>query len=167
MEDRLACMGFEQLLDRAGSFRNLFALAKKGGVDIEAEMQKAMAWDSELYRTIGYKVGKVGRGKAELRFPYSRAITRRGGMVHGGIVMFTLDNVCGVAVMTVNPGVDQMTMELKTNFLEPLRKGPFTATGRVVRAGNTVAVAEGEIRDADGRLCAKGLGTWYMLKKRA
>lgn len=88
-------------------------------------------------------------------------------MVHGGIIMYTLDNVCGIAVMTVNPGVDQLTMELKINFLEPLRKGPFRATGKVVRAGGTFAVAEGEVRDSEGTLCAKGMGTWYMIRKRA
>lgn len=160
-------MSFEKLLDEAGSFRALFAMARKGGTDIQAEMQKAMEWDSELWRTIGYEVVKVGDGEAMLRFPHSKAITRRGGIVHGGIVMYTLDNVCGISVMTVNPGMDQVTMELKTNFLEPLKKGPFTASAKVVRAGRTVAVAEGEIRDADGRICAKGLGSWYMLKGRA
>ncbi len=160
-------MSFEELLNQAGSFRNLFAMAKKGGADIQAEVQKAMTWDSKLFSTVGYKVVKVGNGRAELSFPYSKAISRRGNIVHGGIVMYTLDNVCGIAVMTVNSGVDQLTMELKINFLEPLRNGPFRATGKVVRAGTTVAVAEGEVRDADGKLCAKGMGTWYMLKKRA
>ena len=159
-------MSFEKLLDEAGSFRNLFALAKKSGTDVQAEMQKAMAWDSEFYQRVGYKVVKVADGEARLSFPYTRAIARRGAMVHGGIIMYTLDSVCGIAVMTVNPGVDQLTMELKVNFLEPLKNGPFTASGEVVRAGKTVAVAEGEIRDADERLCAKGLGTWYMIKKR-
>ncbi len=159
-------MSFEHLLDQAGSFRNLFAVAKKGGADVQAEVQKAMTWNSELFRTVGYRIVKVGNGRAELSFPFSRAIARRGKIVHGGIIMYTLDNVCGIAVMTVNPGVDQVTMELKINFLEPLRNGPFRATGKVVRAGSTVAVAEGEVRDADGTLCAKGMGTWYMTKKR-
>lgn len=160
-------MSFERLLDEAGSFRNLFAVARKGGVNVEKEMQQAMRWDSELYSTVGYEVVRVEDGVAELRFPFSKAITRRGDMVHGGIIMFTLDNVCGIAVMTVNPGIDQLTTELKINFLEPMRKGPFSAVGKVVRAGNTMAVAEGEIRDAEGKLCAKGMGTWLMVKKRA
>jgi uncharacterized protein (TIGR00369 family) len=159
-------VSFEQLLDQAGSFKRLFAMAKKGGADVLAEVQKAMTWDSELFRTVGYRVVKVGNGKAELSFPFSRAIARRGSMIHGGIIMYTLDNVCGIAVMTVNPGVDQLTMELKINFLEPLRKGPFKATARVVKTGSTVAVAEGEVWDAEGTLCAKGMGTWYMVKRR-
>lgn len=160
-------MDFEELLDQAGSFKGLFAMARKGGADVQAEIQKAMMWESELFRTVGYRVVKVGNGKAEFTFPFSKAVSRRGDMVHGGIIMYTLDNVCGIAVMTVNPGVDQVTMELNINFLEPLRKGPFRATGKVVRAGTTVAVAEGEVRDAEGKLCAVGTGSWYMIKRRA
>jgi uncharacterized protein (TIGR00369 family) len=159
-------VSFERLLDQAGSFRKLFAMARKGGADIQAEIQKAMSWDSELFRTVGFTVSKVGDGEAELIFPYSKPITRRGGIVHGGIIMYSLDNACGIAVMTVNPGVDQLTLELHVNFLAPLRKGPFRAVGKVVRAGGSVAVAEGELRDADGVLCAKSLGSWYMTKKR-
>lgn len=132
---------------------------------MEAEMQRAMSADSELFKRVGCTVEKVADGEAVLSFPYGPAVTRRGGMVHGGMIMYTLDNVCGIAVMTVNPGVDQLTMELKVNFLEPLEKGPFRATGKVVRAGRTVAAAEGEVRDSDGKLCAKSLGTWYMMRR--
>ena len=122
-------MSFEQLLDEAGDYRSLFAMAKRRGTDVMAEVQKAMTWDNALFKGVGYRVVKVGNGKAELTFPFSRAIARRGDMVHGGIIMYTLDNVCGIAVMTVNRGVDQLTTELKINFLEPLRIGPFRATG--------------------------------------
>ena len=159
-------MSFEELLKEAGGYKNLFRAARERGVNIEEQMEAAMSADNGLFRMVGYKVVKIEEGRAELSFPFGNAITRRGGMVHGGIVMYTLDNVCGIAAMTVNSGIDQVTLELKVNFLEPLRKGPFTATGKVVRAGGTTAVAEGEIRDAEGRVCAKSLGTWYMIKNR-
>jgi acyl-CoA thioesterase len=160
-------LSFDEILERAGSFKNLFAASKRAGLGVEAAVQKAMAMDSELFRTIGYEVVKVGGGRAELRFPFSKEVARRGGMVHGGISMYSLDNACGIAVMTINPGVDQVTIELKVNFLEPLSKGPFTVRGKVIRAGGKVATAEGEVKDADGTLCAKSLGTWYMIKKDA
>jgi uncharacterized protein (TIGR00369 family) len=159
-------LSFDQLLGRAGGFRDLFEGAREAGVNVESEVQKAMSIDGGLFGTIGYEVVKVGKGRAELRFPLSRAVARRGGMVHGGVIMYTLDNVSGIAVMTVNPGVDQLTMELKVNFLEPLKNGPFIARGKVIRAGKTVAVAEGEVKDAKGRVCAKSLGTWYLIGKK-
>jgi acyl-CoA thioesterase len=158
-------MSWEKHLEKAGSFEKLFAAS--AGADIESQVQAAMSMDSELFGTVGYRVVKIRKGEAELSFEISKAISRRGDIVHGGIIMYSLDNACGIAVMTVNPGVDQLTMELKVNFLEPLKKGPFAVKGNVVRAGRTVAVAEGEIRDVDGTVCAKSLGTWYMIRKKA
>ena len=158
-------MSFDELLKDAGTFRNLFSAARKRGVKAEELIQTAMDIDSELFRTMMYKVVKMEEGRVELSFPFTKAIARRGSMVHGGMVAFALDNACGLATMAVNSGVDQVTLEFKVNFLEPLRKGPFTAVGRIVRAGGSTAVAEGEVRDADGRMCAKSLGTWYMIKK--
>jgi uncharacterized protein (TIGR00369 family) len=160
-------MSFDELLNEVGSFRKLFALARKQGADVEGELERAMAADSELFTTVGFKIVKVRSGRAELSFPFSTAVTRRGGMVHGGIVMYSLDNACGIATMSVNPGIDQLTMELKVNFLRPLEKGPFTAIGKVVKAGNSVVVVEGEVRDGDGALCAKSLGSWFIIPKRA
>ena len=81
-------------------------------------------------------------------------------MVHGGVITLALDNACGLAVMTVNQGKNQVTMELKVNFLEKLTDGPFQVIGKVIRSGRTAIVAEGEIRDSNGGLCAKGMGTW-------
>lgn len=155
-------MSFDDLLRKTGGFSNLFKQASADGVKIEEAVQAAMAVGSELFKTVGYTVKRAREGEAELEFGFSEAIGRRGGMVHGGIVMYTIDNVCGLAVMTVNPGVDQLTTELKVNFLEPLRNGPFTATGKVLRLGRSMVVAEGEVRDAAGVLCAKGLGTWVI-----
>ena len=116
----------------------------------------------EHYLMAGIDVLTIRGGVAELRFPYTKGITRRGGYVHGGIVLNTMDSACGMAVMTVNPGTDQLSLEINVSFLAPLRNGPFIAKGVVIRRGGSTAVAEGEIRDADGMLCAKSLGTFYL-----
>ena len=163
---RLASMSFDALLDEVGSFRKLFELARKQGADVEGELERAMAADSGLFTNVGFRVVKVRSGRAELSFPLSKAVTRRGGMVHGGIVMYSLDNACGIAAMSVNPGIDQLTTELKVNFLRPLKKGPFRAMGKVVKSGNSVVVVEGEVRDANGALCAKSLGSWFIIRKK-
>jgi uncharacterized protein (TIGR00369 family) len=159
-------VSLDQLLNEVGSFKKLLVLARKTGTDAESELEKAMGGEGELFKTVGFRVLKLSRGRAELSFPFSRAVARRGGKVHGGIIMYSLDTASGVAVMTVNPGVDQLTMEIKVNFLRPLERGPFRAIGKVVKAGNSVVVAEGEIRDARGALCAKSLGSWYIIRKK-
>jgi acyl-CoA thioesterase len=158
---------FDRLLERIGSFEKLFEQGRGLGFNVEEQVEKVFRADSKLFRLVGFEVLKMKGGVAELRFPYSKAITRRGGIVHGGVVLYTMDSACGMAVMTVNPGTDQLSLELNVSFLAPLRKGPFIAKGVVIRRGGSTAVAEGEIRDADGRLCAKALGTFYLSGKKS
>lgn len=155
-------MSFRDIVEKAGSFKALFDSLKASGAGVEIQVQQAFEND-HIFRYAGFRVDRAESGSVELSFPLSENVTRWGGMVHGGVVMTALDNACGLAVMTVNPGKDQVTMELKVNFLEQLTDGPFHALGRVIRSGRTTIVAEGEIRDSKGVLCAKGIGTWLVL----
>ena len=157
---------FDVLLEKVGSFERLFDEGRKMGVNVEEQVERFFRDDSELFKIVGFHVLKMEGGVAELRFPYSKAITRRGGIVHGGVVLYTMDVACGMAVMTANPGKDQLSLEINVSFLAPLKSGPFTARGEVIRRGGSTAVAEGEIRDADGKLCAKALGTFYLSGRR-
>lgn len=156
-------MSFRNIIEKAGSFRALFDSLKASGADVEKQVQQAFEND-RIFRYIGFSVEKVESGSVLLSFPMSENATRWGGIVHGGVIMTALDNACGLAVMTVNPGKDQVTMELKVNFLEQLADGPFHVQGRVIRSGRTAIVAEGEIRDSKSVLCAKGIGTWLVLR---
>jgi len=158
-------MSFEELLKSSGGFKGLFELVKKNGQSVENEIEKFLKDESGLFSLARFSVKKIEKGYAEVSFPFSETVARHGGMVHGGIVSFALDNVGGLAVMSNNSGIDQVTLELKVNFLEPLKKEPFRAIGRELRHGRTTAVAEAEIRDGDDKRCAIVLGTWYMISK--
>jgi uncharacterized protein (TIGR00369 family) len=156
-------MSFEEMLKSAGGFKGVFAQIRSQGLNVESELEKFLKSESGLFTLAKFSVKKVGNGHAELSFPFSKEVARHGGFVHGGMVSFALDNAGGIAVMTNNVGIDQVTLELKVNFLEPLKKEPFTAKGTVLRHGRITSVAEAELRDGDGKLCAKALGTWYMI----
>ena len=158
-------MSFRDLVEKAGSFRALFESLKASGADVEEEVQQAFEND-RIFRYAGFRVEKVESGSVQLSFPLSENVTRWGGMVHGGIIMMALDIACGLSVMTVNAGTNQVTMELKVNFLEQMIDGPFRVLGKVVRSGRTAVVAEAEITDSKDVLCAKGIGTWLILEAR-
>lgn len=115
---------------------------------------------------IGYRVTELSQGRACAEFDMSPNVQRIGGVLHGGVIMAALDETMGLAALTLNDGVDQVTVELKVNFLSPGVKGPFRVCGWVVRRGRRVVAVQGEVRDADGGLVAIALGTWYYLDKR-
>lgn len=148
------------------SFKSMIEEIRSSGGSVEEVFTRIMWSESPLFGRLGVRLTRLGDGVAELSFPMSDEIRRRGGVVHGGMIMYVLDSVCGLAVMSLNTGQDQFTAELKVNFLEPLQKPPFRAVGRVVRMGGRMAVAEGDVFDGDGKLCAKGLGTWYIVRGR-
>ena len=136
---------------------------------VDLEMFNKLLKDISMYsRFVGTRFTKIDKGYAELIFKYREDLARSGGIIHGGAIMGVLDEVSGIAAATVNPGDEQVTMELKINFLRPLSRdnSPYKAVGRVVRAGRTTIVVEGRIYDKEGNICAVSLGTWYILYDR-
>lgn len=84
------------------------------------------------------------------------------GAVHGGFVCTVLDSVLGCATQTTLPeGQGYTSLEIKVSYLRALSasSGVLTAVGRVSKPGRRAAFAEGEVRDADGRLVATATST--------
>ena len=162
-EEEVDLSGFDEQVANAGGFRHLFEDWRKSRLSVEHKIEEAFTRESGIFQEIGFKIAKVDDGFAEIGFKFSQTISGRRGRphVHGGIIMFALDTVMGVAAMTLNTGSDQSTLEMKTNFLSPLIKEPFTVRGRVVRDGRSTSVVEGEAIDSEGTICAKALGTWF------
>ncbi|WP_126451277.1 PaaI family thioesterase [Sulfodiicoccus acidiphilus] len=132
--------------------------------DLEA-VNKTFEELEPFFKFLKLRIVKLEEGRAVLEIPFHKEITRTGDILHGGAVMTVMDYTGGLTVMTVNDGEDQVTQELKVNFLEPMRKGPFTSEGKIVRKGRTTVVVDLEFRDSSGTLGAKALGTWYILRR--
>jgi uncharacterized protein (TIGR00369 family) len=84
------------------------------------------------------------------------------GSVHGGYIATLLDSAVGCAVHSTLPqGKGYTTLELKVNYLRALtdKTGPVRAIGQVIQAGERVAVAEGKLIDAAGKLYAHATTT--------
>lgn len=112
------------------------------------------------------RVVEIKEGYAKISMPYKPELTRRGGVINGGIIMTIMDFTGGLATATVNDGKDQVTQELKVNFLEPMSKGPFTCEGKVIRKGKNTVVVEIKFFDSENRLGAIGLGTWFIMRDK-
>jgi uncharacterized protein (TIGR00369 family) len=79
------------------------------------------------------------------------------GSVHGGYAATLLDTAVGCAIHSTLPaGKGYTTLELKVNYIRGMtdKTGPVRAEGKVITVGGQVAVAEGRITDANGKLYA-------------
>jgi len=78
------------------------------------------------------------------------------GNVHGGYIALLVDNVAGMALMSVI-GSGAPTVSLKVDYLNAMPMGcPYTARGEVVRAGKATAIVDVHVYDPDELLVARG-----------
>jgi uncharacterized protein (TIGR00369 family) len=56
------------------------------------------------------------------------------------------------------------TLELKTNYLRPVRDGTLVATGRVLHGGRTIGLTSCDVVDREGRKVAHATSTCMTLR---
>ncbi len=118
--------------------------------------------------TLGMRLAKFSGGKATMTMVVGKKFHNPLGTLHGGIITDLADAAMGIATMTtLSEGETFTTLELKMNFLRPVRSGRITADGAVLHRGGTIALAEVVVRDGEGRTVARGLATQMILKTRS
>lgn len=90
-----------------------------------------------------------------------------GGSVHGGLLAALVD----IAMLEATiPGLEPTeqpggTADLNITYMRPAMGPRITAEATTLRKGKTLAVTEVEIKDDQGRLCAKGR-TLYVIRQK-
>ncbi len=98
-----------------------------------------------LMATLGARMTRVAAGEVEIRVPFRSDLTQQHGFLHAGVLSSALDSACGYAAFTLMPeGAGVLTVEFKINLLAPARGEELVARARVLRAGRTLTVCEGE-----------------------
>ncbi len=95
---------------------------------------------------VGARLVRVAEGEVEIALDVSPKVSQQHGFVHAGVVATIADSACGFAGLTLMPeGAGVLTAEFKINLLAPADGERLVATGRVVRAGRTLSVTQGEV----------------------
>ena len=114
---------------------------------------------------IGFELSESGDGRAVVLLQAGEKHFNPMGTMHGGILCDIADAAMGIAfASTLAPGESFTTVELKINFLRPVRIAKLCAEGRVVQRGRTVGYVECEITDENGKLIAKSNSTCLVLR---
>ncbi|BCB72599.1 hypothetical protein HMEPL2_29500 [Vreelandella aquamarina] len=132
-----------------------------------------MAWTTEdekvwnltnpFRQHLGIEIKWVKDKRAEISIPITDNLIQAYGMVHGGIYCVLIDTVLGTAVRG-GYGFDAkpLTTDLNVSFLRPSGIGTLYATAEMIKTGRQVAVGNGDVRDAEGRLLATGRGSFLV-----
>lgn len=85
--------------------------------------------------------------------------------MHGGATASLVDTAVAFAIASVSEPQDRYTtVEMKVNYLSAIREGRVVADARLIRNGRRIIVADCDVYDANGKLCAKGLLTYMRLE---
>jgi uncharacterized protein (TIGR00369 family) len=114
---------------------------------------------------VGFHIRSVEDGRVVMTLLPDESLYNTMLLVHGGAAATTLDTVMGCAIHTMLPATRGLTtLELKINFLRPLRldAGEVTCTGRLLNLGRQLGFAEGDVKDAGGKLYAHATATYSI-----
>ena len=104
-----------------------------------------------LMRTLGAELVHIAPGEVHIALYPRPELSQQHGYIHAGALTSIVDNACGYAALTVAPaGCEVLTVEFKVNFMRPAVAERFLAVGRVIRAGRSLTVCQGEVIGEQG-----------------
>ncbi len=87
-----------------------------------------------------------------------------GNVIQGGFVAAMLDAAMSHAVLAHIEGITNvLTLDLKISYLRASLAGSFTARGKIIKAGRSIAFLEGELFNGQGELTATASSTAKIL----
>jgi len=117
---------------------------------------------------LGFRVAEVEKGRVVFEATPTEDTYNPLGTVHGGYLATLLDSALGCAIRSsLKPRLGYTTLELKVIYMRAMSAaiGPVRAEGRVLQTGRRAAFAEGEIKDAQGRIYATATTTCLVFEK--
>ena len=99
-----------------------------------------------------------------LTLPIKPEFINGAGVLHGGVCATLADACAGGGIHNVIGRTSRMTtVELKINYLRPVVEGTLTARAKVVKAGNTICVANVDIFDDQDKQIGVARVTYMLL----
>ena len=119
-----------------------------------------------LNQYIGLHLEDAGPGWARMSLQLRPEVLNPFDAAHGGSVCALIDSAAGSAIAAGTLPDDRImgTIDMQVHFLERARGTVLIAEGRVVRAGNAIAIAHVEVKDDAGRAVAMGTATFRLGK---
>ncbi len=109
---------------------------------------------------LGVKVMEMEEGRSLLVLDPKPEHYNSWASVHGGVIATLLDVCMAVAGRSYDPAnLSGITVDMSIQYILP-GKGPQLARGNVVARSATIWRCEGEVRNADGTLVAKSIGSF-------
>jgi len=119
---------------------------------------------SPYFSLISMKIKELKWGTSVLEVELEEKHLQPFGYVHGGAIASVIDAATFWAVFPkVKDGMGLTTVEIKANFLAPVKEGKLMVKGRCIKIGRSLALGEAYVHSAEGNLIAHGTTTMMIV----
>ena len=102
-------------------------------------------------KTLDASLDNIQTGQVQISCLFHEGLTQQHHFFHAGVMTSIVDSACGYAAMTIAPeDKEVLSVEFKMNFLKPANTAKLIAIGKVIHAGKTLIVCEGNVFDESG-----------------
>ncbi len=145
---------------------------KGGGSEEEkqaryAEIMRLRSDPSTLYALLGMQVKELGEGFSRFTMLAEPRFFNAAGVIHGGALASIADAAIAAALATLIDTKREMmaTVEMKINYMAPIRDGSISCDAKILQKGKSVAVGESWVYNGEGKLLAKATAT-FLIRER-
>jgi len=133
---------------------------------VERHDELTRAFDESPYaQLLGMRLIELAPGRAKVAMEVRPEFRNAAGLVHGGLIMSLADHAFGCATNSL--GRAYVAVQFGINLLAAPAVGTtIYAEAQVLHAGRRAGSAEMAVRDGDGKLLAKALGTVVAVGER-
>ncbi|MEM9586038.1 MAG: PaaI family thioesterase [Planctomycetota bacterium] len=123
--------------------------------------------EAPISQLVGFDVQPGDVGEATVQIQSGRQHHNPMGRVHGGLISALADAAMGIAFgRTLLDEEDFSTIEMKVNFIRPVRDGLLVAHAKVVERGLRIGFVECEIFNAKRKRVATASSTCTVISER-
>lgn len=125
---------------------------------------KEVVNNSPFPRHMAMKLVQVDIDRAKVQLETADCHLQPFGIVHGGVLATLIDTATFWAVFLRLPeDAGLVNIDLKLNYLKPVKNGLLQAEGLSIRSGRSISYAEAKVFDPNGQLLAHGTSTLMAL----
>ncbi len=115
----------------------------------------------------GIVLEELQEGYARFRMPIRPEYMQGAGFIQGGVLVAMADEAIAHAIMTVlKPDTGITTIELKSNFLAPVREGDLIAEARVFKKGRILIIGDCLVKNGENREVLRCSATFMAFSDR-
>jgi acyl-CoA thioesterase len=130
----------------------------------EEAIRRRLIDSNSFPRMLGFTLDLLQARRAVLSVEVGEKLLQLQGVMHGGAIASLVDTAVALAIAGISePGDRFTTVELKVNYLSPIKGGRAIADARLIKTGRRIIVADCDVTDSSGKLAAKALVTYIRV----